>query len=432
MSKSAAPILSRLGLNGLSKFTMVSCMHTKAIVIPASRLKLRNLWWASTVVISLCSTAAVPSSQISLSNQSAAPGSSILIPMTFAAQGASVSGVQLDLEYDGTAISLATTLGDALRQSGKNLFTVDLASNRKRVLIVGTNQKQIPDGVLFNLFVNVSATAPQGLYPLKISSIVGTSPNGVAASVLGVAGNLTVDASTSMTPLQANGVLNAASLVPGPVAPGEVITLIGSVIGPSIPDAATSVGGTAPGGTSVLFDGTPAPILFAAKDQINAVVPYGIYGKANTSVAIILRQKTIAALSLTVARAAPAIFTANSSGVGQGAILNQDFTINSPANPAEKGSIVALFATGAGQTNPSGKDGTIASSVLAKPLLPVAVRINGIDAEIQYAGAAPGQISGVLQVNARIPQNAPSGANIPIELIVGQAGSPAGVSLAIK
>lgn len=427
---------------------MVSCMHTKAIMIPESHLKPRSLWRASdlslkkinqglrrafvTVAISFCSTAAGLSSQISLSSQSAAPGSSILIPMTFAAQGAYVSGVQLDLEYDGTSMSLVTTPGEALRQSGKNMYTADLPSNRKRILIVGPNQNQIPDGTLFNLFVNVSAAAPPGLYPLKISSIVGTNSNGGAASMLGLAGNLTVDASTSVTPLQANGVLNAASLVSGPVAPGEIITLIGSGIGPLIPQAATSVGGTALVGTSVLFDGTPAPILFAAKNHINAVVPYGIYGKANTGVTIIFRQKTIAAISLTVARAAPAIFTANSTGVGQGAILNQDFTINSPANPAEKGSIVALFATGAGQTNPPGKDGAIASGVLAKALLPVAVRINGIDAEVQYAGAAPGQISGVLQVNARIPQNVPSGANIPIELIVGQAGSPAGVSLAIK
>jgi Cohesin domain len=148
----------------------------------------------------LCS-APYASSQISLSNQTAAPGSSILFPLTFAAHGASVSGVQLDLEDDGANLSLTTTVDDALKQSEKNLFAVDLASNHKRVLIVGQNQNQIPDGTLLNLFVNVSATAPQGLYSLKISSTVGTNPNSLASSVLATSGTLTVATSGSATPL---------------------------------------------------------------------------------------------------------------------------------------------------------------------------------------------------------------------------------------
>jgi uncharacterized protein (TIGR03437 family) len=375
---------------------------------------------------------AATSSQITLSNQSAAPGSSILFPVTFTSQGASISGIQFDLEYDGSAMSLATTLGDALRQSGKKMYAADLASNRKRILIVGTNQNPITDGNLFSLFVNVSATAVQGSYLLNISGIIGTNPNGLPASILGVAGTLTVSASGSITPLQGNGVLNAASLAVAPVAPGEIITLIGSGIGPRTPQTPTSASATSLAGTSVLFDGTPAPLLYVAPNQINAIVPYEIYAKANTELKITFQEQTVAAVSLTVGTVAPAIFTVNNSGAGQGAILNQDLTNNSATNPAEKGSIVALFATGAGQTDPAGKDGQLASDVLPKPLLPVAVRIGGIDAELQYAGAAPGLIAGLIQVNAKIPENAPSGTAIPIELIVGQVSSPTGVTLAIK
>jgi uncharacterized protein (TIGR03437 family) len=106
--------------------------------------------------------------------------------------------------------------------------------------------------------------------------------------------------------------------------------------------------------------------------------------------------------------------------------------VNSPVNPAEKGSLVAIFATGAGQTDPPGKDGQVTDAVLSKPLLPVAVRIGGVGAEVQYAGPAPELISGVLQVNANVPQNAPSGATVPIELFVGQGNRAAGVSLASK
>jgi uncharacterized protein (TIGR03437 family) len=382
-------------------------------------------------MLSLSAPAAI-SSQISLSNQSAAPGSSILFPVTFVSEGASISGIQFDLEYDGSTMSFATTLGDALRQSGKNMYSADLASNRKRILIVGTNQSQISDGTLFNLFVNVSATASQGSYPLKIAAVVGTDPNGVPVAVLGLAGTLTVSASATITRLQVNGVLNAASWAADPVAPGEIITLIGSGIGPLTPRTPTSPSATVLAGTSVLFDGVPAPLLYVAPNQINAVVPYEIYAKANTELKITLEQQTVAATSLTVGGAAPALFTVDSSGVGQGAILNQDLTINSPTKPAEKGSFVTLFATGAGQTDPPGQDGQLAGAVLPKPLLPVAVQIGGLDAEVQYAGAAPGLISGLLQVNAKIPETAPSGAAIPIELIIGQISSPAGVTLAIK
>jgi hypothetical protein len=167
----------------------------------------------------LCGSApAATSSQISMVSQSAAPGSSILLPIAFVSDGASISGVQFDLEYDQTAMTLAPTLGDAPRQSGKCMYTADLSSNRTRILIVGLNQNHIADGTLVNLFVNVSVGAPQGSYPMKISEIVGTDPSGVLRSILGGAGTLTVDASNSIARLQPNGVLNAASFA-GPIAP---------------------------------------------------------------------------------------------------------------------------------------------------------------------------------------------------------------------
>jgi uncharacterized protein (TIGR03437 family) len=77
------------------------------------------------------------------------------------------------------------------------------------------------------------------------------------------------------------------------------------------------------------------------------------------------------------------------SGVGQGAILDQNSTVNSPSNPAEKGSIVIVFASGAGQTDPGGADGQIAGDTLPTPLLPVSVQIGGLEAKVLYAGAAP-------------------------------------------
>jgi uncharacterized protein (TIGR03437 family) len=91
-----------------------------------------------------------------------------------------------------------------------------------------------------------------------------------------------------------------------------------------------------------------------------------------------------------------------------------------------------FFATGAGQTDPPGADGQIAGDTLPKPLLPVTVQIGGLDAKVLYAGAAPGLVAGVLQVNCIVPSDSPSGYAVPIMLTVGNISSPAGVTLAIK
>ena len=379
----------------------------------------------------LGSTAAF-SSQIVLPTQSSSPGASVVGQVGFAAQPSSVSGVQFDVQYDNSAMSLAATLGDPAGTSGKSLYAVDLAPNKKRFLIIGLNQSLIPDGTLINLSVSIRATAAGGTYTLTLSNICGTDPSGHAATVAGSNGTVTVNAGSTAR-LQPNGVVNAGSFLPGPVAPGELVTLIGSGIGPaSVQYPNRSPSNTTLGGTSVFFDGTPAPLLYAASNQINAIVPYGVSGKTATQVTVTAQGQTIAVVAESVAAAVPAVFTLDSTGTGPGAILNQDLSVNSPSNPAAKGFVVAVFATGAGLTNPPGVDGQITGIVLPTPLLPVSVQIGGLGAKVLYAGAAPGLIAGVIQVNALIPSGAPSGPAVPIVLAVGQSNSQPGVTVAIR
>jgi uncharacterized protein (TIGR03437 family) len=125
------------------------------------------------------------------------------------------------------------------------------------------------------------------------------------------------------------------------------------------------------------------------------------------------------------------VFALNASGSGQGAILNQDQTVNGPANPADKGSIIAIFANGEGQTDPAGIDGMPATVPLPQPLAKVTATIGGVNAEILYAGAAPTLVAGVLQVNARIPSGAPSG-NVPVTITVGNSTSQGTITVAVK
>jgi len=329
-------------------------------------------------------------------------------------------------------MSLEATLGDPAKTSGKSLYAVDLAPNKKRFLIIGLNQTLIPDGTLINLSVNVSPNAPSGVYALNLSNVGGTDPLGRSTPVTGSDGAVTVNASTTAR-LQPSGVVNAGSFLPGPVAPGELVTLIGSGIGPAstqYPNGSPS--NTALGGTSVLFDGTAAPLLYAATNQINAIVPYGLSGRTTTQVTVAAQGQMIAEVALAVAATAPAIFTLNSTGVGPGAILNQDSSVNSPSNPAAKGSIISIFATGGGQTNPPGVDGQITESVLPSPLLPVTVQIGGLNSNVVYAGAAPGLISGVLQVNVVLPDGVSSGPSVPVLLTIGSSASQLGVTVAMR
>ena len=128
-----------------------------------------------------------------------------------------------------------------------------------------------------------------------------------------------------------------------------------------------------------------------------------------------------------MATSVPGLFTL---GGTQGAILNQDGTVNGVQNGARPGTIVSLFATGEGQTIPGGSAGSVVpATALARPLLPVTVSIGGRQAEVLYAGSAPGQPAGLMQVNARIPQGLAPGTAVPVSVAVGTVSSQSGVTV---
>ncbi len=327
--------------------------------------------------------------------------------------------MQFDVQYDSSAMNLVTILGDAARGSDKSLYYSDLSPSDRRFVVAGLNRNTIPAGLLFNLFIIVTPNASGGVHALTLTNLSGVNQTGSSVVIAGVNGSVSIDSTTGAR-LQPAGVLNAASLESGSVAPGEIVTLIGSSIGP-----------TALAGTSVLFDGNQAPLLYGGPNQINAIVPFEISGQNVTQLSITNGGQVIAGFPMPVSAAAPAIFTLDASGGGQGAILNQDLSLNSQLDPADRGSIVVIYATGAGQTDPPSVDGQVTAGVFPSPVLPVSVQISGIDAEILYAGAAPGLFAGVLQVNCRVPGDAAPGP-APIQLIIGTARSPSGVTVALR
>jgi len=95
---------------------------------------------------------------------------------------------------------------------------------------------------------------------------------------------------------------------------------------------------------------------------------------------------------------------------------------------------MAVVGTGEGQLTPAGITGSVTSSAgpnFPKPVANVSVTIGGVAAAIQYAGEAPGLVSGVIQVNAVIPPGVTSG-NLPVVLTIGNNSSPANVTVAVQ
>ncbi|MEP7365495.1 MAG: hypothetical protein ABI972_19755 [Acidobacteriota bacterium] len=232
---------------------------------------------------------------------------------------------------------------------------------------------------------------------------------------------------------------NGASFLPTAAAPGLIVTLRGAGLGP-----ATGVSfqltpqGTVPttvGETRVLFDGVAAPILYTSATQINAVAPYEIAGRFSSKVEVEYKGVKTNQLDVRVVDSAPGIFSLTSTGVGQGAVLNQNGTVNSSSNPAPRGEVVVIYATGEGQTTPGGVNGSVPNTAaqLKKPLGAVKVRIGGVEVTPAYAGSAPGFVSGVMQVNVTVPEGISAGSNVPVELIVGTGSSAAqSITIAVR
>jgi uncharacterized protein (TIGR03437 family) len=217
-------------------------------------------------------------------------------------------------------------------------------------------------------------------------------------------------------------VVNAASFNSYTIAPGEIVSVFGNQIGPSAPLGlvvnAQGAVSTSLSGYAVTFDGVPAPLLYASSGQINAVVPFGVSGKSTTVLQVSAPGGIKFNATEPVSAAAPAIFALGASG--QGAILNGDFSINSPNRPAARGSFISIYATGTGLLAPSVSDGAVIPD--ANPPVsaaPVSLTIGGLPAIVSYQGAAPGLVAGVMQINVQVPASVAPGSAVPVTIGVG-------------
>jgi uncharacterized protein (TIGR03437 family) len=229
--------------------------------------------------------------------------------------------------------------------------------------------------------------------------------------------------STSISPVNIGCVANGAALEAGSIAPGEIITIFGSGLGPVAPqsymlDSSGRVASTL-AGVQVNFDGTSAPLLYVQDGQINAITPWGFSGKLTTEMCVIYNQNQ-QCVTPSVGAAAAGVFVTDygqtmfAGASGNVAAVNQDGTLNSTANPAPVGSIVSIYATGLGPISPTPIDGSIVQLPLPVLANPVQILFAGqptnpnmlpppIQGQVLYAGPAPLEVGGLFQINVRIP-----------------------------
>lgn len=253
--------------------------------------------------------------------------------------------------------------------------------------------------------------------------------------------SLTISGTTTTTPvISANSIYNAVTLQPGPIAPGEILAISGSNLGPATPVAASS--GNLPttlGGVQLTINGSlPAPLLYASSTLVVAILPYNAAGSGATiggTVTLMLTNNSVPSNTVTtgVAYSSPGLFTVANQTTGKAGVkaINPDGTLNSSDNPVAAGSVVTLYAAGLGPVTPSFTAGTVAPTTpLYNTMTETFVNVAGQFATVLFSGLAPGTL-GSYQINIQIPASVPSGAQ-PI-LLWNQGGtSQNGLQIYIK
>jgi uncharacterized protein (TIGR03437 family) len=251
-------------------------------------------------------------------------------------------------------------------------------------------------------------------------SLAMTSTGGFAS--LGVAGGLWIE-TAALGPSLLAVVNSAGGGSFTTVAPYELISLYGVGIGPTPSLTGQVVNGaysSSLGGYQVLFDGTPAPLLYAGAGQYNTVVPSGVGGQASTKLQIVTPLGIIDGPSVFVASYEPAVFVNPQTALA--AAVNQDGTINSFANPATPGTVVTVFATGAGSGPYS--VGALVPMGIHYSNVPV-YAISGLHSlEVEFAGDAPGMVAGVMQINFRVPDTIDPSPGFNLGFLVGGVLTP--------
>jgi len=284
---------------------------------------------------------------------------------------------------------------------------------------------------------------PQGLSAQTYNGSISVSAPGVLTTPITIPVSLLVSTAPAPEPIN---IINNATGVSAAIAPGEELAITGNFLGPATPGGVlfslNSSGGVSNtlAGVQVFFDNNPGTPIYVSATQIDVMAPYEINGRLSTNMRVQYQGASSQVFPLAVAAAAPGLFTDNFSGSGQVAAINQNASYNGASGngfqPAPRGSVIALYATGGGQTNPPSVTGSVTPiPTSASGLLTIAnvtAMVGGISATVNFAGAAPGEITGVMQINVTIPAGVTPGNAVPVTIAIGDISTPIGTTIAVQ
>jgi uncharacterized protein (TIGR03437 family) len=252
----------------------------------------------------------------------------------------------------------------------------------------------------------LGAGLSNGVYPAVITiQALNARPQAINVPVTFIVG-----ASPELTITR---VSNAASASAG-LAPGTMASVGGTQLA-----SATQLAPFFPlpyslAGVSATVNGISAPLYSVAPNELKVQIPYE--SGSGAAVLAVNNNGKVAYFPVTIAAAAPGIFTAADGSLSANAT-------------AKQGQTIVAYVTGEGDLNPSTPTGATpaagtAASRLPKPRLGVGVTVGGLPATVTFAGVQSGT-AGVMQVNFTIPAAVPPGVQ-PVVVSVGGAASPAG------
>jgi uncharacterized protein (TIGR03437 family) len=206
---------------------------------------------------------------------------------------------------------------------------------------------------------------PKNLAPGTYSAVITVDAGTAGTQTVPVTFVVSAAPPPAVQPPTIASVVNGASFAAAAVVPGSLSTIMG-----------TKLSGK---NVSVGIDGMPAQVLFGNDSQVNILAPSELAGKSTAQVVVTVDGVASAAQSVSIAPFAPGIF--------KGGVLNQDYSVNGPGNPAALGSVIQIFATGLSGNGLIGA--RLGDQVINAPY---------------YAGPAPG-LPGVQQVDLQLPSD---------------------------
>ena len=202
--------------------------------------------------------------------------------------------------------------------------------------------------------------------------------------------------------LTRQGIVNGANFLSQSLAPGSIFSLFGERLAGETFTADSFPLPETLGGTQVLINPVPAPLFYVSPTQINGQVPIDdrIVGRGGVIVKTGLGMT--ASVPADFIEAAPELFL---FGEDQAIVLNADFTLNTPENPAEQGSKISVFFTGQGPVDPpivAGRPAPFGPLAWITMIDEAEAEIGGVDSNVFFIGLAPG-FAGLAQADLEIP-----------------------------